>query len=145
MFSIDHKGKIPKGKNALLFDGVCVLCDSYTQLVWRRDTSEKILFATLQSEFGQMVSQQLADKGFNDLDSVIMIDDEGRVFIKSDVALKLSSFLGGLWPLNQIFFLIPKLLRDLVYDFVARNRYKWFGKKEACRLPTPEERKRFIE
>lgn len=145
MLSIDHKGKIPKGKNALLFDGVCVLCDSYTQLVWRRDTSEKILFATLQSEFGQMVSQQLAAQGFNDLDSVIMIDDEGRVFIKSDVALKLSSFLGGLWPLNQIFFLIPKALRDLVYDFVARNRYKWFGKKEACRLPTPEERKRFIE
>lgn len=126
----------------LLFDGVCNLCSGTVQFVIERDPDAKVRFASLQSEFAEQRFQELNIP--NDyLDSIVLLEDD-RVYFKSTAALRLARHMRGLWPILGIFRIVPAPLRDLVYDWIARNRYRWFGKKEVCWIPTPELRSRFL-
>jgi predicted DCC family thiol-disulfide oxidoreductase YuxK len=125
----------------VLFDGVCNLCSGSVQFIIRRDPGARFRFASLQSPVGERLRAEL---GINPaLDSVFLVED-GRWYKESDAALRIAHGLGGPWKLLGIFRLIPRLLRDRAYRLIARNRYRWFGKMEACWLPTPELRGRFL-
>lgn len=125
----------------LLFDGVCNLCNGVVQFVLRHDKSETVKFASQQSAFGQ---RTMRERGLTGIDGVVLIEGE-RVYTHSDAALRLLSYLPA--PLSWLsgFRVIPKALREFVYRFIARNRYRLFGKREACFLPRPEWKARFLE
>ncbi len=126
----------------ILFDGICNLCDGAVQFVIKHDPENQFLFASLQSEAGQRLLKQykLSVENFN---SFILIQDE-KVYSKSTGALKVARQIKGVWNWLYIFIIIPSFFRDKVYDWIAQNRYKWFGKKEACMIPTPELKARFL-
>ena len=126
----------------ILFDGVCEFCASSVQFIVKRDPSGKFKFAPLQSETGRKLVLQLSLEDKN-IDSLILIE-EGEYYIKSTAVLRIARGLNALWPVLYVFIIIPKPLRDYFYDIVARNRYKWFGKKEECMVPDPEIKKRFL-
>lgn len=130
-------------KNIILFDGVCNLCVSSVQFIIKRDPVGIFYFASLQSDVGVRLSENFGAL-IEKTDSIILIKGD-KCYIESDAALKIASKLKGGWKLLYIFIIIPKPLRDAVYRYVARNRYKWFGKKDACMIPTPDLEKRFIE
>lgn len=131
-----------KNQPVLLFDGVCNLCNGAVQFIIERDKKEQFLFASLQSDYAK---EHLKDanlpEGF--LDSLVLLDN-GTYFTQSSAALRIAKKLDGAWPLMYGFIIIPKFIRDAVYNFIARNRYKWFGKKEQCWIPTPELKARFV-
>ncbi|PKQ70301.1 hypothetical protein Rain11_0680 [Raineya orbicola] len=127
----------------VLFDGICNLCEGSVKFLIRNDKKDVFRFASLQSETGQKLLKKFHLPTQN-YDSFVLIIDE-KIYLRSSAALKVCSFLGGFWRLWGVFWLLPKPLRDAVYDFVARNRYKWFGKKNECMLPTTEIRKKFLE
>ena len=130
-------------KNPLiLFDGVCNLCNSSINFVIDRDKDQRFRFASLQSDLGQAIIARY--RGKLDLDSVVLYQN-GQILEKSDAALAIASKLSGLWPMLGIFRIIPGPLRDVVYDWIAKNRYKWFGKKDSCRIPTPELKSLFLD
>lgn len=128
--------------NIVLFDGVCNLCNSTVQFILKRDKKERIFFTSLQAEKGQALLQQhnLPTQDFN---TVVYIRN-GTCYLKSSAVLYILLDLGSFW---QIFFpliVLPRFIRDAVYAWVARNRYRWFGRQESCMLPTPESKKRFV-
>lgn len=127
----------------LLFDGVCNLCNSTVNLLIRKDKKQLFTFASLQSEAGQRL---LATFGLplKDFNSFIYIKD-GKMYQRSGAVLRVVRDLGGIWRLAVVFLLIPSPIRDFIYTFVARNRYRWFGKKNECMLPTPELKRRFLD
>jgi len=126
----------------LLFDGVCNLCSGSVQLIIRRDPEARFRFASLQSEVGQRYLEELqVDR--DAVDSVILVEG-GRWYKESDAALRIARLLGGPWKAMGILRLLPRPLRDRLYRFIARHRYRWFGKRESCWLPTPELRERFL-
>lgn len=127
----------------ILFDGVCNLCSSSVQFVIQHDPKKQFRFASLQSAFGQKVLQDFGLPA-NELNSFILLE-EGNIYTKSTGALRLTRKLNGLWPMLYAFIIVPPFIRNAVYSFVANNRYKWFGKKDACWLPTPELRKLFLD
>lgn len=131
-----------KQQPVILFDGVCNFCNGAVNFVIKRDEKALIQFAPLQSEKGRMFSRQF---GFSeeDMKTFLFIED-GRVYTKSTAALRVCRYLGALWPLCYGFIIVPKFIRDGMYNWIAKNRYKWFGKKETCMMPTPEIRTRFI-
>ena len=125
----------------VLFDGVCNFCDSSVQFILKRDTKGIFKFASLQSEVGtQIIKQYEIPK---DIESFVLIDDE-KAYYKSTAALLLSKDLKWPWKAMYIFMIVPSPIRNIFYHVIANNRYKWFGKKESCRLPSPEVRSRFI-
>lgn len=128
-------------ESVVLFDGVCNLCSGAVQFVIKRDPSARFQFASLQSDYGR---QQLARLGLNaeSLYSIILIQD-GKFYQRSDAALEIARKLSGGWPFMYGLKILPRFLRDAVYNFIARYRYRWFGKKDACWIPTPELRARF--
>jgi len=126
----------------LLFDGVCSLCNHTVDFVLRVERSNKLKFASLQSPYGQSVLKKLNLDPVN-FKSFILQEGE-NFFTESTAVIRISKHLGGLWPIFQILLVIPKFIRDAVYGVIAKNRYKWFGKRDTCRLPTPEERSRFL-
>jgi predicted DCC family thiol-disulfide oxidoreductase YuxK len=129
-------------KRIILFDGDCNFCDSSVQFIIKRDPAAHFLFTSLQSDKGVELVKQYAIPA--EVDSLVLIDN-GRAYTKSSAALRIAKKLDGLWHLLFLFILVPRKIRDGVYNYVAKNRYKWFGKKEdACMLPPPEIRKRFI-
>ncbi|WP_342507210.1 DCC1-like thiol-disulfide oxidoreductase family protein [Sporosarcina sp. FSL K6-2383] len=129
-------------KRIVLFDGDCNFCDSSVQFIIKRDPAAHFLFTSLQSDKGVELVKQYNIPA--DVDSLVLIA-KGRAYTKSSAALHIAKKLDGLWHLSFLFILVPRKIRDGVYDYVAKNRYKWFGKKEdACMLPPPEMRKRFI-
>ncbi|GAB4397810.1 MAG: thiol-disulfide oxidoreductase DCC family protein [Microscillaceae bacterium] len=140
--SILHSGEMNTGQLLVLFDGVCNLCNHTVDFIIRRDRKGRFKFASLQSDFAQSKLGHLISS-VRDLDSVILIK-EGKVLQKSSAALEIARHLRGLWPALLVFKLVPRFIRDGVYDWIARNRYRWFGKKETCRLPSPEEKARFL-
>ena len=126
----------------LLFDGVCNLCNNTVLFVIKRDRKKQIRFGAIQSQEGKKLLQRFGiDQQY--LGSLIFID-EGKVYLKSSGALRLSKYLSGLWPLLYALMVIPAFIRNPIYDFVAANRYKWFGKKEVCMIPTPELKSLFL-
>lgn len=129
-------------KRVILFDGECNFCDSSVQFIIKRDPAAHFQFTSLQSEKGMELTKQHAIP--DDVDGVVLIEN-GKAFTKSSAALRIAKKLDGLWHLLFVFILVPRIIRDGMYDYFARNRYKWFGKKEdACMLPPPEMRKRFL-
>ena len=126
----------------ILFDGVCNLCNASVNFVLDRDKKHYFKFGALQSEEGAAL---LEKAGFSTdyLESIVLVES-GNVFSNSDAALKIARKLNAGWPLFYVFYLVPRILRDPVYKWVARNRYSWFGKQESCRIPTPEIQARFI-
>jgi predicted DCC family thiol-disulfide oxidoreductase YuxK len=126
----------------ILFDGVCNLCNNSVKFIIKRDTSGYFKFASLQGETGQRL---LKKHSLNyDLNSFVLIEKE-KVYIKSSAALRVCSQLDGAWLLLSIFRFLPPLFRDFLYDIVAKNRYKWFGKEESCILPLPKWKQRFLD
>lgn len=128
-------------KKVILFDGECHFCDSSVQFIIKRDQHAQFSFASLQSDIGQklLAEYQLSDN----LDSMVLIE-EGKAFIKSTAALRIAKHLDGLRKWSYILILIPSFIRDSFYQIIAKNRYKWFGRKATCQIPTPEVRKRFL-
>ena len=126
----------------ILFDGVCNLCNRSVQLIIKHDPAAKFLFASLQSETGQQLLQQYHLQP-NDLNSFILIQDD-KVYNRSSGALRVAGQIKGAWKLLYAFMIVPKFIRDAVYNWIARNRYKWFGKKNACMVPGPELKARFL-
>jgi predicted DCC family thiol-disulfide oxidoreductase YuxK len=127
----------------VLFDGVCNLCSGSVQFILRRDRGARFRFASLQSPAGRELLARLAIDSAG-IDSVVVIEGE-RWFKESDAALRIARHLGGLWTLLTVLRLIPRPLRDRAYRFIARHRYRWFGKRDTCWLPTPELRGRFLD
>lgn len=127
----------------ILFDGVCNLCNSFVQFVIKRDTKNIFKFTSLQSVYSKELLNRFG-KDVSILDSVVLYTDN-RIYTESTAALKILKQLGGGLQLMYVFIIVPKFLRDSVYRFIARNRYKWFGKNESCMIPTPELKNRFIE
>ena len=126
----------------VLFDGVCNFCNSSVQFIIRHDKSKALKFASLQSNTGQeLIAKYNIPK---DVDSVIFIEN-GNAFTKSEAALRIADNFGGVWKMMRILKVIPAFIRNLFYDIIARNRYKWFGKKETCMIPSPEIRNRFMD
>lgn len=127
----------------VLFDGVCNLCNGFVRFIILRDPHGKIRFASLQSDFGQRILQELGLPA-DALNSVIVVEG-GRYYQKSTAALKIARKLHGFWPALSAFLLVPRFMRDPLYDWLARNRYRWFGTTEACLYPRPEWKQRFFE
>ncbi len=134
---------IPKDKKLILFDGVCNLCNSSIQFVIKHDKNDVFLFAPLQSETGlKLISHYNIDT--SEIDSILLYTEENGIVSKSTAALKIALKLG--FPINllSIFLIIPAVVRNWVYDYIAKNRYKWFGKQDACMIPTPELTSKFL-
>jgi predicted DCC family thiol-disulfide oxidoreductase YuxK len=126
----------------ILFDGVCNLCNHIVQFVIKRDKHAYFKFASLQSETGQTLLEKF--KVDPETDSIVLIEQD-ECYMKSSAALRVSKKLAGVWKAFFIFIIVPPVIRDKVYDLIARNRYKWFGKRDSCMLPSPEMKKRFIQ
>ena len=125
----------------ILFDGVCNLCSGSVQFILKRDKENKFMFASLQSNYGQTLLKQL-DLPTDTFNSFVLYED-GKIFTHSTATLKMFSQLKG-WGWVKIFWVVPKFIRDAVYNLIAKNRYRWFGKKEECWVPTPELKARFL-
>lgn len=127
----------------ILFDGVCNLCNNSVQFIIKRDKKNRFLFASLQGRTGQEYLHRfgLPENTFN---SFLLVED-GTCYTRSTAALRIARSLSGLWPLLYAGIVIPRFIRDAVYNLIARNRYKWFGKKEECWVPTPELKKKFLD
>jgi predicted DCC family thiol-disulfide oxidoreductase YuxK len=127
----------------VLFDGVCNLCSGSVQFLIRRDPQARLRFASLQSVTGRRLQ---TERGLDPerLASMVLVAGD-RWYEESSGVLRMVRYLSGAWPLLAVFLLVPRPLRDLVYRWIARNRYRWFGKKESCWLPTPELESRFLE
>lgn len=126
----------------VLFDGVCNLCNASVTFIVDRDPDGYFQFASLQSDLGQ-ASARAYGADASRLDSILLVQD-GRLYRESAAALRIALRLGALWPLMGAFFVVPAFLRDPVYRWIARNRYRWFGHTESCRIPQPHERDRFL-
>ncbi|OON69593.1 thiol-disulfide oxidoreductase DCC family protein [Hymenobacter sp. CRA2] len=129
--------------SVILFDGVCNLCHGLVQFVISRDPQGRFQFASLQSAAGQRLMPAGINPDPNDPDSVVLIEN-GRAYTHSTAVLRILRHLGGGWPLLAAGLVLPRVLRDAAYRFVARNRYRWFGKQDECWLPTPELKARFL-
>ena len=127
----------------ILFDGVCNYCNSMVNFIIRQDRKKIFRFAALQSDAGQELLMQY-HLPTTQMDSFILIDD-GKAYQRSTAALHLYNKLPWYWKWIQVLWIVPGFLRDAVYNLIARNRYKWFGKKETCMMPNAEVRERFLE
>ncbi|MET4081619.1 putative DCC family thiol-disulfide oxidoreductase YuxK [Pedobacter sp. UYP30] len=126
----------------IFFDGVCNLCNGWVQFVLARDEKKYFKFATLQSDFAKNELSRF-EVDLDALKSVLLLED-GKLYSKSTAALRITRHLGSGWPILYGFLVVPKFIRNGVYNVVARNRYKWFGKQESCWIPTPELKSRFL-
>ena len=125
----------------IFFDGVCNLCNESAQFVLLRDKRAHFQFASLQSETAK---RMLPSERVRDLDSVVLIED-GKLYTQSTAVLRICRRLPGGWPLLSVFLVVPRPVRDAVYAWVGRNRYRWFGKSDACLIPKPEWKNRFLD
>ena len=136
---------IPKDKQLILFDGVCNLCNSSVLFVIKRDKTNTFLFAPLQSEVGKTIINEY-NIDTTKTDSILLFDPKSyKIYEKSSAALHIAKQLSFPYYLMAVFFIVPTVVRNVLYDFVAKNRYKWFGKKDACMIPTPELKAKFLD
>jgi predicted DCC family thiol-disulfide oxidoreductase YuxK len=126
----------------VLFDGVCNLCNSAVQFIIKHDKKNVFRFASLQSGTGQDLLARY-NLPMNELNSFILIENN-KAYSRSTAALRVAKKLNGIVSWLYGFIIIPQIFRDSIYDWIARNRYKWFGKKEECMIPTPELKARFL-
>jgi predicted DCC family thiol-disulfide oxidoreductase YuxK len=129
-------------RSIILFDGVCNFCNSAVNFTLKRNSKADIVFAPLQSATGQQLLEQYHLPA-NSMESFVFIEKD-KAYMRSTAALHVCRHLRGLWPLCYGFIIVPVFIRDGIYNWIAKNRYKWFGKKESCMIPTPEIKARFI-
>jgi predicted DCC family thiol-disulfide oxidoreductase YuxK len=128
--------------NIILFDGVCNLCNRSVQFIIKRDKKKLFRFASLQGETGQEILRRFGLPA-DDLNSFIFLEND-KIYTRSTGALRMLKALGGGWKLLYGFIIVPRFIRDAVYNWIARNRYKWYGKKDECMIPTPALKERFL-
>lgn len=126
----------------VVFDGVCTLCNHSVDFLMRHDRTESLMFTSFQSEAGRAL---LARHGIDHAPATIYVVENGRIYTESTGILRLCRYLDWPWRAGAILLVVPAFIRDVVYRLIARNRYRWFGKRDTCRLPTPKERRRFLE
>ena len=143
MNKIRSLSEIRQKKTIILFDGLCNFCDASVQFVIQRNSKQNFVFSSLQSEASKvfLVKQSAA---IQNCDSIILITED-KVYTKSTAALKIAQKLDGLWFLMGVFWVVPKFIRDAIYDQIAKRRYRWFGKLDNCRIPTAQEQDLFID
>ncbi|NAS30626.1 DUF393 domain-containing protein [Flavobacteriaceae bacterium R38] len=136
---------IPSDKKLILFDGVCNLCNGAVQYIIKKDKKNVFLFAALQSNIGkQFIQERKIDT--TKVDSIILVDPNVAYHVKSTAALHIAYEFGGIWKALKIFeIVLPVGFRDVLYNFIAKNRYRWFGKKDACMIPTPDLKAKFLD
>ena len=130
-------------KGIILFDGVCNFCNSSVNFIIDRDRSDYFRFASLQSETGKEILGRFG-LGTGSVTTIMLVED-GNYFIKSSAVFRISGRLRFPWNLFKILLIVPSFIRNPFYDIIARNRYKWFGKRDACRIPTEAEKNKFIQ
>lgn len=135
---------LPKDKKIILFDGVCNLCDASIQYVIKHDNADVFRFVALQSELGQKVLKHIGINSIH-IDSIVLYEPGIAYYYKSTAALHIAKGLKGIYTLATVFQILPTGFRDLIYEYVAKNRYKWYGKKESCLVPTPALKSKFLE
>ena len=135
---------IPKNKKIILFDGICNLCNDVVLKVIKYDKKNIFLFSSLQSKIGKEITDHLGIEN-SKIDSIILYEPGVSYDIKSTAALKIIQDFKGIWSLTYILFLFPEGFRNLIYDYIAKNRYKWFGKKEKCMIPSSELKEKFLD
>ena len=135
--------KVEQSKKIILFDGVCNLCNNSVQFVIKRDVNDVFQFAALQSETGKrLLTERNIDT--QEVDSIILIEPNIAYYTKSTAALEIGKHLKGVKAISSILLWLPEALRNIVYDFIARNGYKWYGKKDNCMIPSEEIKSKFI-
>jgi predicted DCC family thiol-disulfide oxidoreductase YuxK len=134
---------LPKNKKIILFDGVCNLCNSAVQFVIKHDKKDVFRFVALQSELGQEILAYIGIDSKN-IDSIILYEPGVAYYYKSSAAIEIAGSLGGFWHFGTVFRIIPTGMRNYLYDYIAKNRYEWYGKKESCMIPTPELKAKFL-
>lgn len=134
---------LTEDKKIILFDGVCNLCNSTVNFIIERDKKDVFRFASLQSEIGQKL---VSERGLDpvELESVILIEPGIAYYRKSSAAVEIARHLSGGYSYLKYFSILPETLRDGIYNIIANNRYKWFGKEESCSIPTPELTEKFL-
>jgi predicted DCC family thiol-disulfide oxidoreductase YuxK len=135
---------LPSNKKIILFDGVCNLCNSAVLFIIRRDAQDVFRFVALQSTMGEEICDFIGVDS-SKMDSIILYEPGLAYYYKSEAALKIASQLGLFYSLSAVFKIIPAKLRNDIYDYIAKNRYRWFGKKEQCMIPTKELKSKFLE
>ena len=133
-----------KDQPIIFFDGVCNLCNGAVNFIIDRDKNRHFYYASLQSEQAKSVLKELGEEDTK-LETIIYKDKDNRIHTKSSAVLKIAKNLNAGWPLLYIFIVLPKFIRDAIYDFIASRRYSWFGKRDTCRLPDPELKERFLD
>lgn len=129
-------------KSIVFFDGVCNLCNASIDFIIQKDSKNQFLVGALQDSFSKAIlSVHKVDEDY--LDSLVLLEED-QIYYKSTAALKIARKLSGIWPIFYPLIYLPTWLRDPVYDFIGKNRYRWFGKKNTCRIPTPEEKAKFL-
>lgn len=129
-------------KPVILFDGVCNFCNSSVHFIIQRDKKKYFRFAAFQSEAGQQLVRQYRLESLN-LQTLVLIKDE-KVYMRSSAALRIARKLSGGWAALYPFIIIPSLLRDIPYKLISKNRYRWFGRKQECMIPSPDIKERFL-
>lgn len=129
-------------QSIVLFDGVCNLCNGAVTFLIRNDKNDRFRFAALQSEMGVDLTTKYGIDT-QEVDSIVLIEND-KAYVRSDAALRIAKRMSGAYPLLYVFVIIPRFLRDPIYKWVARNRYRWFGKKDQCMIPTPELKAKFL-
>lgn len=136
--------KLPRDKKIILFDGVCNLCDNTVQFIIKHDKNDVFRFVPLQSAIGREIINYIG-LDTSKTDSIVLYEPGKAYYYKADAAIMITKELGGIYSLMGVFNILPKSFSNMVYDYVARNRYKWYGKKNECMIPTPEMKSKFIE
>lgn len=134
---------LPRDKKIILFDGVCNLCNASVQFVIKHDTKDLFRFIPLQSDLGQKILNHIGINRQN-TDSIVLYEPEKAYYYKAEAALKIVSEFGGMYKLLNIFSLFPKFICDAIYDYIAKNRYRWYGKQDVCMMPNPELATKFL-
>lgn len=135
---------LPEGKKIILFDGLCNLCEESVQFVIKYDKADVFRFVPLQSDLGQKIIAHIGINAKN-IDSVVLYQPGVAYYYKSNAALQIARSLGGIFHLGTVFRIIPTGFRNLIYDYIAKNRYRWYGKKEVCLTPTAALAAKFLQ
>jgi predicted DCC family thiol-disulfide oxidoreductase YuxK len=135
---------IPKDKKIILFDGVCNLCDSAVQFVITHDKNDVFRFVPLQSNLGIEITKYIGIDTLN-IESIILYQPGIVYYYKSEALVEIAKSLGGLYYFGTLFSLFPTSFANRIYDYIAKNRFKWYGKKESCMIPTKELKAKFLE
>jgi predicted DCC family thiol-disulfide oxidoreductase YuxK len=130
-------------KSIVLFDGICNFCNSSVNFIIKHDNKNRFMFASLQSDTGKKLLNSFGLESEN-LKTIILVEGE-KYYTKTTAALRIAKELRGAWKLFYVFIIIPPFVRNIFYNIISKYRYRWFGKRDSCRLPTPEEKEKFLK